>query len=68
MSKDYSRRKEQSESICKEYLESFNSFTNNSRKHDMSDAMLMILYYHFTKLKEKKKSKIIVDFEMFRYK
>ena len=49
-------------------IESFNSFTNNSRKHDMSDAMLMILYYHFTKLKEKKKSKIIVDFEMFRYK
>jgi hypothetical protein len=41
---------------------------NNSRKHDMSDAMLMILYYHFTKRKEKKKTNIIVDFEMFRYK
>jgi hypothetical protein len=68
MSKDYSKRKEQSESICKEYLESFNSFTNNSRKHDISDAMLMVLYYFFTKKKEKKKSKITVDFEMFRYK
>jgi hypothetical protein len=28
MSKDYSRRKEQSESICKKYLESFNTFNN----------------------------------------
>jgi len=70
MSKEYSKRKEQSESICKKYLENSLNFTNNIRKHDISDAMLMVLYYHKIKNDEFKKNnhpKVLVDFEMFRF-
>jgi len=68
MSKDYSKRKEQSESISKKYLYFFNTFINNSRKHDMSDAMLMIIYYHKIKNEEIiKNKKTNMDFEQFRF-
>ena len=48
MSKDYTIRKQQSDKIAMDYLNVQSSFLNNIRKHDMSDAMLMILYYYKT--------------------
>jgi hypothetical protein len=66
LSKDYSVRKEESENLCSEYLSSKLNYTKEYRKHDISDAMLMILYY--STLLPKKKRKILVnDFEQFRY-
>ena len=46
LSSDYNIRKEQSEKISNEYLQNFSRFSNNIRKHDMSDALLMIIYYY----------------------
>ena len=48
MSKDYTIRKQQSDKIAMDYLNDQDNFLNNIRKHDMSDAMLMILYYYKT--------------------
>ena len=52
LSKNYSNRKEQSEQISNSYLLNFNNFKNNIRKHDISDALLMIIYYYKTELDE----------------
>jgi len=69
MSKDYSTRKLQSEKIATRYLCSFHEFNNNSRKHDMSDAMLMIMYYYSQQKNNiKKPVPQILDFEQFRMK
>ena len=71
MSKDYLTRKLQSEKIATRYLCSFREFNNNSRKHDMSDAMLMIMYYYSQKKNTiliKKPVTQIIDFEQFRIK
>ena len=71
MSKDYLTRKLQSEKIATRYLCSFHEFNNNSRKHDMSDAMLMIMYYYSQKKNTiliKKPVTQIIDFEQFRIK
>jgi hypothetical protein len=46
LSKEYSVRKEQSEKISNSYLCNFENFKNNIRKHDISDALLMIIYYY----------------------
>ena len=61
---DYDLRKIQSYNLSKIYLENFQNFINHERKHDMSDAMLMIVYY-FLKFKKVSK-KEVVDFEQFR--
>ena len=45
MSKDYDTRKLESERIASEYLGHFDNFLFNQRKHDMADAVLMILHY-----------------------
>jgi len=45
MDKDYDTRKQESEKISLSYLNDFLSFQQNERKHDISDAMLMIIYY-----------------------
>ena len=45
---DYDLRKIESETIAKEYLNTFISFNGNERKHDISDAMLMVLHYFKT--------------------
>jgi hypothetical protein len=69
MSGDYSKRKFESERIASKYLCSFTNFYNNIRKHDMSDAMLMIIYYYSVKNKELFKNsqkKVVLDFEQFR--
>jgi hypothetical protein len=51
-SKDYSIRKTESENISNIYLSEFYNYSDNERKHDMSDAMLMIIYYYNTLLKK----------------
>jgi len=45
MDKDYDTRKEESEQISLSYLNDFLSFQQNERKHDISDAMIMIIFY-----------------------
>ena len=45
MDKNYDTRKQESEKISLSYLNDFLSFQQNERKHDISDAMLMIIYY-----------------------
>jgi len=70
MSKDYSIRKKESETISEYYLSRFKKFTNNVRKHDISDAMLMLIYFYSLKLQEinknKQVKKVFIDFEKFR--
>jgi hypothetical protein len=46
LSKEYSIRKQQSEKISNDYLYNFKNFANNIRKHDISDALLMTIYYY----------------------
>ena len=68
---DYMVRKEESESIAREYLFDFNKWEFHTRKHDMSDALLMIIYYYKTKLdsliKETTFDKSECVFEQFRH-
>jgi hypothetical protein len=79
---DYELRKQQSVTISNEYLKDFFNFESNTRQHDISDAMLMILYYTEREtLKEKVKETlketvketlkserlVSMDFEIFRF-
>ena len=68
MSKNYDTRKNQSELISSKYLSFQNKYNNNTRRHDMSDAMLMLLYYYKIHSDElfKNKPDTITDFEQFR--
>lgn len=67
---DYMERKVVSESIALGFLENFDKFTLNSRKHDISDAMLMIIYYFKKELdnviNSTKFELPTVNFEQFR--
>lgn len=66
----YVTRKQLSEDLSEKYLENFTSFTENTRKHDISDAMLMTIYYYKTiktELIEKYEQKTN-QFEQFRFK
>jgi hypothetical protein len=67
----YSSRKIVSESIAVQFLSNFENFISNSRKHDISDALLMILYYYKLELdktiKNTKFEKEAIDFEQFRF-
>ena len=63
----YELRKMESELIANEYLQFFTTFVSNQRKHDMADAMLMIVYYFQTLPKIKNKVNTFTDFEMFRF-
>ena len=70
MSKDYDIRKVESELISKKYLDTFDKFNNNTRRHDMSDAMLMIIFYY--KIYNEKLYKNTIknehcSFEQFRF-
>ena len=70
MSKDYTIRKQQSDKIAMDYLNDQDNFLNNIRKHDMSDAMLMILYYYKTsvdKLLVSRKN-VITDLDFGKFK
>ena len=68
MSKDYSKRKEESEKIAEKHLNKFVKYNNNIRKHDISDAMLMLIWYHSIEYSNKQvKPTSGVDFEQFRF-
>jgi hypothetical protein len=69
---EYTVRKIESERIATEYLNDFKKWEHSTRKHDMSDALLMILYYYKTKMdsliNETISEKNNCDsFEQFRY-
>jgi hypothetical protein len=69
LSMDYSTRKIESEKIAQPFLYNFDNFNNNTRKHDISDSLLMLLYFHKVKSNEYydsiRESKLI-QFEQFR--
>jgi hypothetical protein len=73
MSNDYSLRKAESENIAMCYLSDFNEYNNNVRRHDISDAMLFIIFYckKFMEIPKKKSIPYTgtgVDlFEQFRF-
>jgi hypothetical protein len=66
----YEERKVVSETIAQDFLVNFEKFTLNSRKHDISDAMLMIIYYFKKELDHIIENTIFelpaVNFEQFR--
>jgi hypothetical protein len=66
----YEERKVISETIAQDFLINFEKFTLNSRKHDISDAMLMIIYYFKIELDhiiENTKFELpAINFEQFR--
>ena len=66
---NYELRKKKSEKIAEEYLLNFGTFTNNIRKHDISDAMLMVIFYYKKRMEMLICSKVTdnLDFEQFRY-
>jgi hypothetical protein len=67
-STDYPTRKLQSERITDDYLLQEYNYSENIRKHDISDAMLMILYFYNTLLKKKCNCLESFEFlEKFRY-
>jgi hypothetical protein len=45
-SNDYEIRKTQSEKIANKFLSNFFQFNDNTRKHDIADALVMCIYYH----------------------
>ena len=67
----YDDRKEQSEKLSNVYLSQFLNFQKHLRKHDIADAMLMILYYYKIELDKLIKNTnfnfVVDDFEKFRY-
>ena len=73
MSKDYDTRKIESEQISSLFLCTFRGFIKNMRKHDISDSLLMIIYYYHTRFEEisrsipRLSSQNIIDLESFRY-
>ena len=68
---NYELRKIKSISIAEEYLLNFSSFMDNTRKHDISDAMLMIIYYYKKRMENFINSKSfkheLNEFEQFRF-
>ena len=73
LSSDYNERKKQSEKLSLDYLIDFENFNKQIRRHDISDAMLMIIYYYKISLDDiikntTKVNVILDDFEKFKYK
>jgi hypothetical protein len=72
LSSDYNERKKQSEKLSLDYLIDFENFNKQIRRHDISDAMLMIIYYYKisldTIIKNTTKVNVILDdFEKFKF-
>jgi hypothetical protein len=68
MSKEYSTRKTESESIASYYLKNMKRYLNNVRKHDISDALLMLVYHYSTEMNlVKVVDNPVNDFEKFRF-
>ena len=72
MSSEYDTRKQQSEAISKSFLHDQTNFKKHIRKHDISDALLFVLYHYNTLLEHhidtKMYTKATIDFEHFRFK
>jgi len=70
---EYDTRKNESIHLTEEYLSHFKNFDIHERKHDMSDAMLLILHYFKTREVKKESPftrfqfKEPVSFEQFRF-
>ena len=70
---EYDTRKNESIHLTEEYLSHFKNFDIQERKHDMSDAMLLILHYFKTREVKKESPftrfqfKEPVSFEQFRF-
>jgi hypothetical protein len=72
LSSDYNERKKQSEELSLDYLTDFENFNKQIRRHDISDAMLMIIYYYKISLdtlikNTTKVNNILDDFEKFKF-
>ena len=69
MSKNYSFRKIQAEMIASPYLHDQINYKNKLRKHDIADAMLLIIFYYSSFLKKKIVEKLcnIDHIEKFRF-
>ena len=69
----YNARKEKSECVAQSYLTNYKTFTTNIRKHDIADALLMIIYYYTTQMERIIENSLYVkdptciDFEEFKY-
>ena len=46
LNSDYNERKIQSEKLSLNFLSNFENFNKQIRRHDISDAMLMLIYYY----------------------
>jgi hypothetical protein len=67
---EYELRKAKSEMLSGIYLKNEHNFLNNTRRHDISDAMLMTLFYYKTKMEKVIKGTKFegtnLNFEQFR--
>lgn len=61
---DYEHRKQKTEEIAGQYLEHLDSYTRLLRKHDVADAMCMVLY---RMPRAPRVKNIVPDFDRFRY-
>jgi hypothetical protein len=71
LNSDYLVRKSESEKIAGDYLSNFSKFVFNFRKHDISDSLLMVLYYYKIQMDRLinnfEFTKDCFDFEQFRF-
>lgn len=67
MSRDYLIRKRESQRLSESLLNKSEYYNNLLRKHDISDAMLMIIMYYNEFIKPKPVIDRNVDFEQFRF-
>lgn len=64
---DYEQRKERTECIAQKYLDCFEYYKSLGRKHDIADALCMILYQSFRNGTSLKKQQVCGLFEDFMY-
>ena len=66
---NYDLRKIESLNLSFEFLNDFKTYQIHERKHDMSDAMLILIHYFKNQIKPKiiKKKDFLIDFEEFRF-
>lgn len=61
---DYEHRKKKTEEIAGKYLEHLNSYSRLTRRHDVADAMCMVLY---RMPRAPRVKNIVPSFDIFRY-
>ena len=71
LSSNYDERKIESVKLSLDYLENFENFNKQIRRHDISDAMLMLIYYYKISLDTliKNNNEVIIcdEFEKFKF-